>query len=148
MAGVTILGISAFYHDSAAALLRDGEIVAAVSEERFTRKKGDARFPSNAVKYCLREAGIHANELKAVGFYEKPILKFERILESYLHVAPRGFEQFRVAGPLWIKKLWIDRMLRDELGGYEGDLFYSEHHESHAASAFYPSPFDLSLIHI
>jgi carbamoyltransferase len=146
MAGVTILGISAFYHDSAAALLRDGEIVAAVSEERFTRKKGDARFPSNAVKYCLREAGIHANELKAVGFYEKPILKFERILESYLHVAPRGFEQFRVAGPLWIKKLWIDRMLRDELGGYEGDLFYSEHHESHAASAFYPSPFDDAAI--
>jgi carbamoyltransferase len=147
MAQVTILGISAFYHDSSAALLRDGEIVAAASEERFTRQKGDARFPSNAVAYCLREGGIHADELTAVGFYEKPILKFERILESYLGVAPRGFRQFRIAGPLWMKeKLWMDRMLREELGGYEGELFYAEHHESHAASAFYPSPFDQAAI--
>jgi len=147
MARVTILGISAFYHDSAAAVLCDGEIVAAASEERFTRQKGDARFPASAVEYCLREAGIRAGGLSAVGFYEKPILKFERILESYLGVAPRGFGQFRIAGPLWMKeKLWMDRMLRDELGGYEGDLFYAEHHESHAASAFYPSPFDHAAV--
>jgi carbamoyltransferase len=147
MAQVTILGISAFYHDSAAALLRDGEIIAAASEERFTRQKGDARFPANAVAYCLRQAGIRADRLSAVGFYEKPILKLERILESYLGVAPRGFAQFRVAGPLWMKeKLWMDRTLREELGGYEGDLFYAEHHESHAASAFYPSPFDNAAI--
>jgi carbamoyltransferase len=147
MTGVAILGISAFYHDSAAALLRDGEIVAAASEERFTRLKGDARFPANAVAYCLREAGIGVDELSAVGFYEKPILKFERILESALGTAPRGFGQFRIAGPLWIKeKLWMDRMLRDELGGYRGDLFYAEHHESHAASAFYASPFDNAAV--
>jgi carbamoyltransferase len=147
MARVTILGISAFYHDSAAAVLCDGEIVAAASEERFTRQKGDARFPSSAVAYCLREAGIRADELSAVGYYEKPLLKFERILESYLGVAPRGFAQFRIAGPLWMQeKLWIDRVLRDELGGYEGDLFYAEHHESHAASAFYPSPFDTAAV--
>ena len=143
MARVNILGISAFYHDSAAVLLRDGEIVAAVSEERFSRKKGDSRFPSNAVAYCLREAGIRADELSAVGFYEKPILKFERILESYFGVAPRGFAQFRLAGPLWIKeKLWMDQILRDGIGGYKGELFYCEHHESHAASAFFPSPFE------
>jgi carbamoyltransferase len=142
MAPVTILGISAYYHDSAAALLRDGEIVAAASEERFTRKKGDARFPSHAVAYCLREAGIGVSDLTAVGFYDKPILKFERILESYLGVVPRGFRQFLMAGPLWVKeKLWMDRNLRAELGGYDGDLLYGEHHESHAASAFYPSPF-------
>jgi len=147
MARVTILGISAFYHDSAAAVLRDGEIVAAASEERFTRQKGDARFPSNAVAYCLREAGVRADGLSAVGFYEKPILKFERILESYLGVAPRGFGQFRIAGPVWMQeKLWTDRVLRDELGGYKGDLFYAEHHESHAASAFYPSPFDNAAV--
>ena len=147
MARVTILGISAFYHDSAAAVLCDGEIVAAASEERFTRQKGDARFPAGAVAYCLREAGVRADQLSAVGYYEKPLLKFERILESYLGVAPRGFAQFRIAAPLWMQeKLWIDRVLRDELGGYQGDLFYAEHHESHAASAFYPSPFDTAAI--
>jgi carbamoyltransferase len=144
---VTILGISAFYDDSAAVLLRDGEIVAAGSEERFTRKKGDAGFPSNAVAYCLREAGIRADQLSAVAFYEKPILKFERILESHLGVAPRSFKLFRIEGPQWTKeKLWVDQTLRDELGGYKGDLFYPEHHESHAASAFYPSPFDSAAI--
>jgi len=142
MAPVTILGISAYYHDSAATLLRDGQIVAAASEERFTRKKGDPGFPAHAVAYCLREGGVKTEDLSAVGFYDKPILKFERILESYLGVAPRGFRQFMMAGPLWIKeKLWMDRNLRSELGGYAGDLFYAEHHESHAASAFYPSPF-------
>ena len=139
---VHILGISAYYHDSAAALLRDGEIIAAASEERFTRIKGDSAFPARAVAYCLKEAGIGIADVGVVGFYDKPILKFERILETYLGVAPRGFRQFLMAGPLWIKeKLWTDRELRESLGGYEGDLLYSEHHESHAASAFFPSPF-------
>jgi len=147
MTSATILGISAYYHDSAAALLRDGEIVAAASEERFTRKKGDPAFPRHAVAYCLREGGVKTENLDAVGFYDKPILKFGRILESYLGVAPRGFRQFLMAGPLWIKdKLWMDQNLRSELGGYEGDLLYAEHHESHAASAFYPSPFTESAI--
>src|SRR6202162_5713572 len=141
-----ILGISAFYHDSAAALVRDGEIVAAASEERFTRKKGDAGFPANAVAFCLREAGIGATDLDYVGFYDKPILKFERILETYLGTAPKGFRQFLMAGPLWIKeKLYMDRQLHDALG-YEGDILYAEHHESHAASAFFPSPFEEAAI--
>ena len=139
---VYILGISAYYHDSAAALLRDGEIVAAVSEERLTRIKGDSAFPARAVAYCLREGGISLGDLSLVGFYDKPILKFERILETYLGVAPRGFRQFLMAGPLWIKdKLWMDRGLRESLGDYQGEVLYAEHHESHAASAFFPSPF-------
>ncbi|HEU4632233.1 MAG TPA: carbamoyltransferase [Gemmatimonadaceae bacterium] len=138
----SILGISAFYHDSAACLVRDGEIVAAASEERFTRKKGDAAFPANAVAYVLREGGISVADLAYVGFYDKPLLKFERILETYLARAPRGFASFLKAGPLWLKeKLYQERQLRDELGGYDGELLFSEHHESHAASAFYPSPF-------
>lgn len=142
-----ILGISAFYHDSAAALLRDGEIIAAASEERFTRKKGDPDFPAEAVAYCLREAGITVGDINYVGFYDKPLLKFERILETYLGVAPRGFGSFLKAGPLWMKeKLYQDRALRSELGGYEGPLLYSEHHDSHAASAFYPSPFEEAAI--
>jgi carbamoyltransferase len=147
MAATThILGISAFYHDSAAALVRDGEIVAAASEERFTRKKGDADFPANAVEYCLREAGITTKDLTHVGFYDKPILKFERILETYLGTAPRGFRQFLMAGPLWIKeKLFMDRRLHDALR-YDGDILYAEHHESHAASAFFPSPFEEAAI--
>jgi len=143
---INILGISAFYHDSAAALVRDGEIVAAASEERFTRKKGDAGFPTHAVAYCLREAGINTADVNAVGFYDKPLLKFERILETYLGTAPRGFRQFLMAGPLWIKeKLFTDRQLRDALG-YDGDILYAEHHESHAASAFFPSPFEEAAI--
>ena len=147
MAPVTVLGISAFYHDSAAALLRDGEIVAAASEERFTRKKGDPSFPAHAVAYCLREGGLKVDQLDAVGFYDKPILKFERILDTYLGVAPRGFRQFLMAGPLWIKeKLWMDGNLRADLGGYAGRIYYAEHHESHAASAFYPSPFEEAAI--
>jgi carbamoyltransferase len=142
-----ILGISAFYHDSAAALLRDGEIIAAASEERFTRKKGDSDFPAQAVAYCLREAGIDLSGLDCVGFYDKPLLKFERILETYLAVAPRGFGSFLKAGPLWIKeKLHQDRTLRSSLGGYDRALYYAEHHESHAASAFFPSPFDEAAI--
>ena len=136
-----VLGISAYYHDSAAALLKDGEIFAAAQEERFTRKKGDAAFPTRAVEFCLNEAGLTADQLTAVGFYDKPLLKFERIMETYLSVAPRGFAQFRMAGPMWMKeKLFLDRELHRELG-YEGDILYAEHHESHAASAFFPSPF-------
>jgi len=141
-----ILGISAFYHDSAACLLRDGHIVAAASEERFSRKKGDARFPRQAVEYCLRVGGLEAEELTYVGFYDKPLLKFERILETYLHVAPSGFRSFLKAGPLWIKdKLFMDRQIREELA-YQGPLLYAEHHESHAASAFFPSPFEKAAI--
>ena len=140
--GRHILGISAFYHDSAACLLRDGDIIAAAQEERFTRRKGDPEFPAKSVEYCLREAGIGLDEVELVGFYDKPLLKFDRILETYLSVAPRGFKSFLKAGPLWIKdKLYTDRKIRDGLGGYEGEVLYSEHHESHAASAFYPSPF-------
>jgi carbamoyltransferase len=141
-----ILGISAYYHDSAAALLRNGDIIAAAQEERFSRQKGDARFPRHAVDYCLRAAGIGARDLEAVGFYDKPLLKFERILETYLGIAPRGFQSFLMAGPLWIRdKLYIDRQLRRELS-YEGAVLYSEHHEAHAASAFLPSPFDEAAI--
>jgi carbamoyltransferase len=137
-----ILGISAFYHDSAACLLRDGEIIAAASEERFTRKKGDPAFPARAVEYCMRHAGITVKDLGHVGFYDKPLLKFDRILETYLGIAPSGFRSFLMAGPLWIKeKLYIDRQIREALG-FEGDLLYAEHHESHAASAFFPSPFE------
>lgn len=138
-----VLGLSAFYHDSAAALLRDGHIVAAASEERFTRIKGDANFPSEAVAYCLQHAGITMRDVSAVAFYDKPLLKFERILETYLGVAPRGFRSFLLAGPLWIKeKLFQEREIRASLGDYAGELLFAEHHESHAASAFYPSPFD------
>jgi carbamoyltransferase len=147
MPSTWILGISAFYHDSAACLLRDGEIMAAAQEERFSRKKGDARFPARAVEYCLEEAGITLSDLSYVGFYDKPLLKFERILETYLSVAPRGFRSFLKAGPLWMKeKLYTARELREGLGGYEGTLLFAEHHESHAASAFYPSPFESAAI--
>ena len=142
-----ILGISAYYHDSAACLLRDGIIVAAAQEERFTRIKGDSNFPERAVAYCLQTAGITLRDLTHVGFYDKPLLKFERILETYLGVVPRGFRSILKSGPLWIKeKLFTDRMLRDALPGYEGDILYAEHHESHAASAFFPSPFDEAAI--
>jgi carbamoyltransferase len=144
---VHILGISAFYHDSAACLLRDGEIIAAGSEERFTRKKGDSDFPSEAVAFCLKQGGITLADIDYVGFYDKPLLKFERILETYLGVAPAGFKSFLMAGPLWIKeKLYQDKALRDALDGYDGKLLYAEHHESHAASAFFPSPFEEAAI--
>ena len=142
-----ILGISAFYHDSAACLLRDGEIVAAGSEERFTRKKGDASFPTKAVDFCLRQGGIGVGDLAHVGFYDKPLLKFDRILKTYLGIAPDGFGSFLKAAPLWLgDKLHQDRSLRRSLGGYNGSLLYSEHHESHAASAFFPSPFEEAAI--
>ncbi len=143
---LNILGISAFYHDSAACLLRDGSIAAAAQEERFTRKKGDADFPRHAVDYCLASAGLEVSDLDFVGFYDKPLLKFERILETYLSVAPRGIRSFLMAGPLWIKdKLYMDRGIRGALG-YEGEILYAEHHESHAASAFFPSPFQEAAI--
>src|SRR6266700_2533513 len=146
MAPQYVLGISAFYHDSAACLLRDGDIAAAAQEERFTRRKGDASFPQHAVRYCLQAAGIRPSDLAYVGFYDKPLLKFERILETYLGVAPGGFTQFRMAGPLWMKeKLFLDREIRRALG-YDGEILYAEHHESHAASAFFPSPFEEAAI--
>jgi len=136
-----ILGISAYYHDSAACIIKNGKIIAAVQEERFTRKKHDQSFPSNAVKYCLKEAGINASELEIVAFYDKPFLKFERILESYLTYAPKGLRSFLKAIPLWIKKkLWIKELIKDELN-YNGKILFPEHHASHAASAFYVSPF-------
>lgn len=141
-----ILGISAYYHDSAAALVRDGRIVAAAQEERFTRQKNDARFPHHAIEYCLTEAGLSAGELEHVVFYDKPFLKFERLLETYLAFAPRGFRSFRLAMPLWLReKLFLKRLLLQELdrhGGVdESKLLFTEHHQSHAASAFFPSPF-------
>ncbi len=146
MTGKYILGISAFYHDSAACLLGDGEILAAAQEERFTRKKGDASFPARAVEYCLRAGGITAADLAFVGFYDKPLLKFERILETYLDVAPRGLRSFSMAAPLWLKdKLHMERQLREALS-YQGTILYAEHHESHAASAFFPSPFKEAAI--
>jgi carbamoyltransferase len=137
-----ILGISAFYHDSAAALVKDGEIVAAAQEERFTRKKHDYNFPAHAIDFCLEEAGIGPADLGLVAFYDKPLIKFERILESYLSYAPVGIRSFIKAMPLWIKqKLWMKEMIYAKLEGYEGKILFPEHHESHAASAFYPSPY-------
>tara|TARA_B100001750_G_C15516216_1_gene607422 strand:+ start:1350 stop:3167 length:1818 start_codon:yes stop_codon:yes gene_type:complete len=136
-----VLGISAYYHDSAACILQDGEIIAAAQEERFTRKKHDQNFPLNAIKYCLSEADITISEVKIVAFYDKPFLKFERILETYLSYVPKGISSFLKAIPLWIKKkLWIKTLIQDELG-FEGEILFPEHHASHAASAFYSSPF-------
>ena len=141
-----ILGISAFYHDSAACLIRDGEIVAAAQEERFTRKKHDHRFPESAIQFCLKQEGITAEDLTYVAFYDKPWIKFERLLETYLAFAPVGFSSFLKAMPLWLKeKLWMGDQIKKSLG-YEGEIIYPEHHQSHAASAFYPSPFKSSAI--
>ena len=138
---MNILGLSAFYHDSAACLVRDGEIIAAAQEERFTRKKHDASFPQQAVRYCLRESGLNVNELDYVTFYEKPFLKFDRILHTYLTYAPVGLRSFLMAIPLWIReRIWMKELIRRELGCVCKVLF-PEHHESHAASAFFPSPF-------
>ncbi|MFL3006674.1 MAG: carbamoyltransferase [Candidatus Neomarinimicrobiota bacterium] len=136
-----ILGISAFYHDSAACIIKDGEILAAAQEERFTRKKHDQNFPSNAIQYCLEEAEIQSYELDLVAFYDKPFLKFERILETYLSFAPKGINSFLKAVPLWIKKkLWTKELIREKLN-YSGKILFPEHHASHAASAFFTSPF-------
>ncbi|MCK9603769.1 MAG: carbamoyltransferase [Candidatus Omnitrophica bacterium] len=138
---MNILGLSCFYHDSAACLVRDGEIVGAVQEERFTRKKHDFNFPINSINWCLETANIKPKDLDYVVFYDKPFIKFERILETYLMYAPSGIRQFIQAMPLWLKqKLWIPGLIRKELG-YNGNILFTEHHESHAASAFYPSPF-------
>ena len=161
---MNVLGISAFYHDSAACLVKDGEIVAAAQEERFTRKKHDERFPRHAVDYCLKAGGITigevdpvrsregsqrastSNGIDYVTFYEKPFLKFERLLETYLAYAPRGIRSFLAAMPIWIKeKLWMKDYLAKELG-FSGKILFPEHHESHAASAFYPSPFKEAAI--
>jgi len=144
----SILGISAFYHDSAAALVVDGEIVAAAQEERFTRRKHDHRFPLNAINYCLEEAGLTPENLDYVGFYDKPLLKFERLLETYLAYAPAGFRSFLKAMPLWLRqKLHLPReMNRGLQGGYRKRYVFTEHHESHAASAFFPSPFEAAAI--
>ena len=139
---MNILGISAFYHDSAACLLQDGTLVAAGQEERWSRKKHDYRFPRRAAGYCLDEAGIRAEDLDLVVFYDKPFIKFERILETYLTFAPVGIKSFLMAMPLWIRqKLWLPDVIKKELG-YEGQVLFTEHHQSHAASAFFPSPFE------
>jgi carbamoyltransferase len=149
-----ILGLSAFYHDSAACLLKDGDIIAAAQEERFTRKKHDASFPHHSIKYCLKQAGISADQITNVVFYEKPFLKFERLLETYLAFAPKGFKSFAKAMPVWIKdKLFQKSILIKELNNTLGAgidwrerLLFSEHHLSHAASAFYPSPFESAAV--
>lgn len=142
----TILGISCFYHDAAACLVRDGDVLAATQEERFTRKKHDPSFPKHAVQYCLDEAGIRIDDLSYVVFYDKPFLSFERILMSYLTVAPKGLRSWLQAMPRWLgQKLHVPKVLKKETG-YEGDVLYTEHHEAHAASAFYPSPFHEAAI--
>ena len=148
-----VLGISAYYHDSAAALVEDGRIVAAAQEERFTRKKHDSGFPHRAVEYCLSEAGVPLADVDRVVFYDKPFLKFERLLETYLNFAPRGFRSFQMAMPLWLReKLFQKRLLQNELKALAPDydwatrLLFCEHHLSHAASAFYPSPFDDAVV--
>jgi len=144
--GSSVLGISAYYHDSATCLLVDGRIVAAAQEERFTRVKHDERFPSHAVEYCLKEAGLTIDQVDAIGFYEKPLVKFERLLESYLASAPRGLRSYLMAMPIWLgQKLWMADGIQRELGTTKKILF-GDHHESHAASAFYPSPFEEAAI--
>lgn len=151
---MNILGISAYYHDSAACLVRDGKIIAAAQEERFSRKKHDSRFPWHAVTYCLQEGGISMKDVDIVAYYEKPLVKFERLLETYLAFAPRGLTSFLSAMPVWLKeKLFIKKTLRDELQQlhpaampFKGKILFTEHHESHAASAFYPSPFEKAAV--
>src|SRR5688572_9254091 len=141
-----ILGISAYYHDSAACLVRDGRVVAAAQEERFTRKKHDHRYPARAVEFCLKRAGITPAELEYVAFYDKPLLKFERLLETYIDYAPRGLRSFLMAMPLWLReKLWIREQVSKE-AGFGGKVLFTEHHESHAASAFFPSPFQSAAV--
>ena len=149
---VTVIGISAFYHDSAAALIIDGEIIAAAQEERFTRKKHDASYPVNAINYCLSEAKLSLAEVDYIAFYDKPFLKFERLLETYVALAPKGWQQFRVAIPVWLReKLFLKDMLIKEIKKIDNNfntdkLMFAEHHFSHAASAFYPSPFEEAVV--
>jgi len=143
---MNILGISAFYHDSAAALIRDGKIISAAQEERFTRKKHDFNFPTQAIKQCLAEGEITTKDLDYVAFYDKPFIKFERLLQTYMAYAPRGYKSFLMAMPLWLKqKIWMKQFIAKELD-FEGKILFPEHHESHAASAFYPSPFQKAAI--
>ncbi len=148
-----ILGLSALYHDSAAALIEDGEIIAAAQEERFSRVKHDERFPENAIAYCLSAAGVEMSEIDFVAFYDKPFLKFERLLETYVSFAPKGFQSFRMAMPIWLReKLFQKDLLRKEFKKFDPNfdwqnkLLFAEHHQSHAASAFYPSPFDDAVV--
>src|SRR5262245_28926044 len=148
-----LLGISAFYHDSAAALVEDGHIVAAVQEERFTRKKHDAAFPVHAVRYCLDAGKVDLDQIDHVVFFEKPLIKFERLLETYLANAPCGFQSFRMSMPIWIKeKLFqkpnLEKALRplSNCAKVDGKLLFAEHHQSHAASAFFPSPFEEAVV--
>jgi carbamoyltransferase len=142
-----VLGISCFYHDSAAALLRDGVVVAAGQEERFSRKKHDSDFPHRAIQYVLHEAGVRPEELDAVAFYDKPLLKFERMLATYVATFPRSFNSFRKAMPVWLhEKLWVPSIIRKELKPYKGPILFAEHHMSHAASCFLPSPFEEAAI--
>ena len=142
-----ILGISAFYHDSAACLVEDGVIVAAAQEERFSREKNDERFPVHAVRYCLREGRITPRDLDLVGFYEKPLVRFERLLETHIASAPRGLRAYLRSMEAWLgDKLWIGDRIREHLPGYRGEILFGDHHESHAASAFYPSPFEQAAI--
>jgi carbamoyltransferase len=149
-----ILGLSAYYHDSAAALVSDGHIVAAAQEERFTRKKHDPRFPINALKFCLDAGQLTLDQVQYVVFYDKPLVKFERLLQTYLSYAPRGFRSFVSAMPVWLKeKLYLKQLLRKELEQASGmprkalpPLLFTEHHQSHAASAFFPSPFERAVV--
>jgi carbamoyltransferase len=143
---VNVLGISAFYHDSAAALLCDGKLVAAAHEERFTRIRHDPALPVSAAKYCLEEAGITIDDIDYVAFYDKPFIKFERILYTYLATFPRSLPSFTKAIPIWLKeKLWVPRIIHEKLG-FDGEVLFAEHHQSHAASAFLPSPFEEAAI--
>ena len=144
---VYVLGISCFYHDAAVCILKNGGVVAAASEERFTRKKHDSDFPKNALAFCLKQAGVEAKDLTAVGFYDKPFLKFERILQTYLQVFPRGFKSYLMAMPVWMRqKLWTRREIEKNLEGYEGEVLFIDHHLSHAASSFMVSPFKEAAI--
>ena len=149
----SILGISAFYHDSAAAILVDGNIVAAAQEERFSRKKHDPRYPFNAVKYVLDESNLNLNQIDHIVFFEKPFLKFERLLETYMAFAPKGFKSFSLSMPIWLReKLFQKKFLFDQLKAHDENfndiskIKFSEHHYSHAASAFFPSPFEEAII--
>ena len=149
-----ILGISAYYHDSAASLIVDGKIISAAQEERFTRKKHDSSFPRNAIQFCINESNIRLSDLDYIVFYEKPLIKFERLLETYISFAPKGFKSFLMAMPVWLKeKLYLKSVLKKELINFDGvdksnlpDLLFSQHHLSHAASAFFPSPFNKAAV--
>jgi len=143
---MNILGISCFYHDSAACLVQDGKIIAAAQEERFTRKKHDERIPKEAINYCLSQGGITIDQVDIVAFYDKPFLKFERLLETYVAFAPQGLKSYLLAMPIWLKeKLWVQQVVKKEIG-YKGKIIFTEHHQSHAASAFFPSPYQEAAI--